>query len=890
MLRQLFFILFLLFTVHGLKAQDNTLSGAVLDQVSKAPISHATVLLKGKDGLVIAFKSTNDKGEFTFKVTNPLTELTLEINHLGYQKFQKQLSNSDKNLRLELQQKTIVLEDITVKSRPRIARMGDTLAYNVESFSKEEDRSIGDVLKRMPGIEVSDAGQIKYQGKSISNLYIDGDDLLEDRYSIGTRTIPHKMVKDIHVLNNHEHLKVLKNKRFSDQVAINLVIKDDAKLKLTTEAKIGLGLPKQYDVEVNNMLFNKKTKFLNVLAGNNIGQSYNGDLSGFNQKTLLSELGNSRVNNLLSLGTVGEPPIERSQYYLNNSLSVNANDLINLKNEWQLKLNLNAIYNQDETSYYAERTYFIEDDIFDYRENQETETKQFLGALRMNLNKNANKKYISNSLSLEYEKEDKTALLISNDETLNQLAAHKIRGFTYRMEYVPELNNKNVLQSNLYINYGNKPQSLSIQPGVFSSIFNDSIPYNRSLQEVEVPQFFTNYSLGYRIPKGKIKQYYDMGFSLENQNLSSSLLLEEEEGSALRLASENSINDMLWNRIRYFVTPQYEWAYKRFSSSLTMPVSIQNILYRDRNFSIDENRFDLLFNPNLRMKQRIGYEGELDFNYSFNNTFGTIENVYRGLVLKNYRTLSSNSSDINETQTHQVGLNYRVGRAIKLLFYNFGLHYAHNSMNNIVSSQVNNEIIETVLLNIENSTQSLNLNAGIDAFIFPLSSSVKLNGGFTLTDYNQLLNGNLLPFQNLTYSINPRFELKIWKGYNLSYNGTASLTQSRQTGGSSDLDRNFRQLNQSISLPFNPVKGVHVRFTARHLFTEQIEAENLNYVFADFFTRYRHPKLKTDFEFSINNIANIKNFETYSANANLISYSSYQLRGRIAMLKVVFNL
>lgn len=75
-----------------------------------------------------------------------------------------------------------------MKSRPRIRRLGDTLSYEVNSFAKDENRSIGDVLKRLPGTEVSESGGIKYQGKSISKFYIDGDDLLEDRYNIGTRT------------------------------------------------------------------------------------------------------------------------------------------------------------------------------------------------------------------------------------------------------------------------------------------------------------------------------------------------------------------------------------------------------------------------------------------------------------------------------------------------------------------------------------------------------------------------------------------------------------------------------------------------------------------------------------------------------------------------------
>jgi hypothetical protein len=63
----------------------------------------------------------------------------------------------------------------------------------VNSFSKEQDRSIGDVLKRMPGIEVPD-GKILYQGKAINKYYIEGLDLLEGKYNLANDNLPYQEV------------------------------------------------------------------------------------------------------------------------------------------------------------------------------------------------------------------------------------------------------------------------------------------------------------------------------------------------------------------------------------------------------------------------------------------------------------------------------------------------------------------------------------------------------------------------------------------------------------------------------------------------------------------------------------------------------------------------
>lgn len=72
-------------------------------------------------------------------------------------------------------------------------------------------------------------------------------------------------------MQSHQPLKVLKDKVMSDRIAVNLVIKEEAKLSMSGQAKLGIGLPHQYDGELNTILFNKKYEMLNVLKGNNVG-------------------------------------------------------------------------------------------------------------------------------------------------------------------------------------------------------------------------------------------------------------------------------------------------------------------------------------------------------------------------------------------------------------------------------------------------------------------------------------------------------------------------------------------------------------------------------------------------------------------------------------------
>jgi hypothetical protein len=106
----------------------------------------------------------------------------------------------------------------------------------VNSFSKEQDRSIGDVLKRMPGIEVLPDGKILYQGKAINKYYIEGLDLLEGKYNLANDNLPYQEVSQVQILENHQPIKTLDSLQFSDRTALNIKLKTPILLQV----KLGL--------------------------------------------------------------------------------------------------------------------------------------------------------------------------------------------------------------------------------------------------------------------------------------------------------------------------------------------------------------------------------------------------------------------------------------------------------------------------------------------------------------------------------------------------------------------------------------------------------------------------------------------------------------------------
>lgn len=164
------------------------------------------------------------------------------------------------------------LPPVVIKGeRSRFNIRGDTVSYDVLAFSSPQDRVIEDVLKKMPGIQVDDKGKISYNGRAITNFYLDGDNLLDDKYAIGTKNIPNKVVDKVQVMENHQPVKALSGKAFTEQVDINITFRDSAKLRPISQARIGAGLPDNYDEMLSTMLFKGKYKSINYFKTNNTG-------------------------------------------------------------------------------------------------------------------------------------------------------------------------------------------------------------------------------------------------------------------------------------------------------------------------------------------------------------------------------------------------------------------------------------------------------------------------------------------------------------------------------------------------------------------------------------------------------------------------------------------
>lgn len=201
--------------------------GTVLDREDGGPLAGASVIVKDADGKIVKFASTPSDGTFSLSIA-PSAGSRLEVAMMGYAKQSMAIDSVSFPLTVYMEASAITLNEVRVKA-DRVREQGDTISYNVAGFARTRDRSIGDVLRRMPGIDVASDGKIQYQGEDINKFYIEGSDLLGGKYGLATNGINYDDVGAVEVLENHQPMQVLSGISFSDKAAINLKLKDKAK-------------------------------------------------------------------------------------------------------------------------------------------------------------------------------------------------------------------------------------------------------------------------------------------------------------------------------------------------------------------------------------------------------------------------------------------------------------------------------------------------------------------------------------------------------------------------------------------------------------------------------------------------------------------------------------
>ena len=864
--------------------------GTVRDSAGGA-VPYASVNLRNRSGdAIFAFTTTDTRGAYTLRIPASASRdsFYLEVRCVGFRPESKSLTGLSQVIDFTLTISASQLQSVIVRnSRPKLHASGDTLSYTASEFSNAQDRVIGDVIKRLPGITVATDGTISYNNKPVSGVYLGGDNLLDDKYTIATNSIPQAAVDQVQVIDNHQPVKVLQNKVTSDDVALNLTFKKNAKLRPLGQETVGAGLPGNYYADLNALFLKDQYKGINYLKGNNTGEDLQQELVSHNLADYKQRIGNDPPATVLSLGAVNDPALSRDRYFFDRSGLLNLNNLIRLKNGLQIRVNASYLHDTEKQDYSQSTSVFLPGDTVKYTETQHNRFDPDLLHAQFTLNGNKEKYYLNDALVLDDNRWTDHSDLNTNGSAVHQVFRDDLLSFSNELNGIRSMRSNNLIQVYSYISHLSEPENRMIGPGYYPQLFNNDAPYVQLAQQVNVPTWFTSNYVSFKIPGDLGTESFRAGFSVQSQTLGSDLSALQLNSSA-KPAFDSAINHLDWTKKRLYAEAAYDIPGDNLKANLTLPLILQQIDYSDTGYALNKGLGRLYFNPQMSVKYKTGIENFMTLLVSYRNETGGIEDLYHGYILKDYRTLYANNADLTLRQNLLAAAGYSYRKALTLFFFSLNVSYNHISANNLASGILNNNFQQLVVLPYPNSTDAWTADGTVSKYSFALRTTFSGEVKWQDNRSVQVQNGAFLPFNTTIGTLSGSEATKLSDQLNFNYHitGTQTNTHTSAEASTSQVD----QLLQQAEIDYIPSALLQFKLSGEHYFTRSQGNPDLKYFFADASIKYRIKKWKVDLQLAANNLLNVKTYKALYLSANTLTASSYTLPGRIILLKLMFNL
>lgn len=274
-------IIFLAGTILSLNsfAQLANVSGSVKDRNESKPIQNAVIaLLTPTDSILYKFTRTDAGGKFMLKNVKPGKYILMTTQPY----FADMLDNIDveKNIQLppiNLLSKSELLQEVIVKSGTPYRIKGDTTVYTADSFKVSANANVGELLKKLPGIQVDKDGKITAMGETVQKVLVDGEEFFGDDPGMAVKNLRADAVKEVQVFDKKsDQAEFTGIDDGKTQKTINLKLKENSKHGYFGKADIAAGTKQNNENRYNdNLLFSSfrgKRKLSAFLLNGNTGQ------------------------------------------------------------------------------------------------------------------------------------------------------------------------------------------------------------------------------------------------------------------------------------------------------------------------------------------------------------------------------------------------------------------------------------------------------------------------------------------------------------------------------------------------------------------------------------------------------------------------------------------
>ena len=845
-----------LLTATTIFAQINV-RGTVVDRETDEPVVGASVIVKGADGKIKKFASSKADGSFAMTMPS-VSGCRLEVTMMSFARQSMPLDNVEFPLIVRMEPGTTLLKEVTVKA-DRIREQGDTISYRVGSFAQAQDRSIGDVLKRMPGIDVAKSGKIQYQGEDINKFYIEGADLLGGKYGIATNGISHEDVGAVEVMENHQPMQVLSGIAYSNKAAINLKLKNKAKATWSFHGDAGGGYSWEpagaiWDGELFAMAVMPGFQNITTLRTNNTGENLSSSGTDF-----FAENRQTGLSRQVSIGLPGVLSLSDKRTLFNRSFLVSTNNLWKF-GRGEFKANIDYSFNRVEAAAENITTYFLNEENRLISENRSgTEHSHSLsGKFIYELNQKT--AFINNTLQTNIDWDE---LNLATTGSLPNRQSAKLPDYyvSNKFKLIKRFKGNHLVTFHSVNEWESLPQTINLD-----------MNGQHFRQHISDHAFYTHESAAYAFSIKGVTLSLEGGIKGYIRSMDSQLSDLPEELPGL---TENVVNT---NYITVYATPRLEYWVRRVNLSLNLPVS-----YAHYNFDkAIANHNELYFSPSL------------NFNWKPNNRFSgslrgglgrspmNLNLIHPGLIMTNYRTLKAGVDNFYNSSSQNVSANFSYKHTRRGLFANGMVMHSWTHLPYTMAQQLYGDYVVYSYADAANDSKMLMAMGNIGKTLDFMRGSCNVNGSFNRNESHLLSQRQSVNSVSTGWSIGGKINGTPCRWCGFDYRIDYSDSRLTMNGVSESW---LSTMENELSLTFIPHRKWQWTVCGEHYRNELTEHNYKDIVMLDTRLTYQLNK-RIEFSASLTNILNKRSYN-YTTYSQLSSFESRRhLRGRQLLFSI----
>ncbi len=846
-----YLLLLAAFSTLPARGQEGVVRGLVVETASETPVRGAVVTIRNAKNIIIYNTQTSAKGEFSFMVRREkVAGAMLVVSSMTHRTAQCALTNQA-FYRMEMEPKAFEIKDVYVKPN-RITHRNDTTSYLVSAFTTQKDRTIGDVLRNLPGINVSKEGTVSYNGKVIDQFLIEGVDLFDGQYNIATRNISHDVISRVDVVENFQSKKTMQKSKAEGLTALNLALKDKAKGRWSGNVRAASGVSKLWEAEGFGARLSAVNQTSLTAKSNNTGKDIMSENKVLTIDELLKQMSTSSPNSFMNTELGRPSALDESRTRFGRTHIANVGNVQKVSESAIVRTKLYYSYERNTSKRQHGLSYFLADTTLTRATTERgiLNNRELSAAVMFKSDKE--RSFFSNEIKYGATWQRNRTVTQGDDNNQSEMRSdmHTIEN---QLQWIRAIGKHHVKLTSVNL-YRFMPEQLTV------------VADSTRQQDVTRCQFLSSTQLNFTFNTRRWAFEMDAEGRVQVMNTESNYRTMPYDTAFYECANINYM--------AFIVRPTITYKHRGLRGTLIMPLNA----CRYFGTAVANKLFP---SPSLSLSWELNSRWKLGANVAMNSHEPSVNDSHTMPMLVDYRTFMVSPISFYGSRSWQEMAFVSYTDYMHMLFVRASVAFNTRYSNLLRTKQVDKRgMAYYSTVENDNHSHGTMAMATVSKRLEWLKGTFNVQCMLSQNTNSMYQNGINTQFKSGSLQTSASLNSNVWAWLDVAYRAQYNVNSLEISA----MKTRTKLFTQELELTLMPTDALNFSFSTEHYANYFNDGTRKQTVFADFNCLYKYRK--TDFTLHINNMLNQRYYNNTTYNNLSSTFNQYALRGRTLLVGV----